>query len=75
MGYSQFRQFSAIFIFFFFLANCAGSFAVVSIMTGDAADKVIEEITKDQQLTEEEETEARIQAVTSLAFMVGVIQV
>ncbi|XP_071815831.1 prestin-like isoform X1 [Apostichopus japonicus] len=52
-----------------------GSFAVVSIMTGDAADKVIEQISKDRDLTEAEEQEARIQAVTSLALMVGVIQI
>lgn len=44
-------------------------------MTGDAADKVIEQISKDRNLTEAEEQEARIQAVTSLALMVGVIQV
>lgn len=52
-----------------------GSFAVVSIMAGDAADKVIEEISKDKTLSLEEEEAARIQAVVTLALMVGVIQI
>ncbi|KAJ8046325.1 Pendrin [Holothuria leucospilota] len=52
-----------------------GSFAVVSIMTGDAADKVIKEISKDKVLSPEEEEAARIQAVVTLALMVGIIQI
>ena len=59
------------------ICSFLGTWAVVSIMTGDAIDSIVSvELTnRDGRANFDEETELRIQVAISLCLLVGIIQV